>query len=222
MLDGLIKFSNALCNALPKLYGLYKQRKHDEKIVELFECFFIMGDLVETADELLNLARGKDEIILSELPREELEKHYVLVQTKLTIQLQRHQRLGDIFLSNPTIDLLDTDIKDELKRAIGGKEHGLYALGASLLFNQIFGNASKECETEDNRIVRVVKEKYDFASSISGMEKISVEVQRELVTEINSLRKRYRDVLDNLTEAEHKTLLASKAKEFAEKYSVRF
>lgn len=89
MLNGLIKFLNALVNALPKLYGLYKKGCHEDKIIELLESYFILGNLIETGDELLTLARGKDKIVFSELTKNELQQHYSLVQSKLTIQLQR-------------------------------------------------------------------------------------------------------------------------------------
>lgn len=42
MLDGLVKFTNALIDTLPKLYTLYKNEKHEEKIVELLECFLFL------------------------------------------------------------------------------------------------------------------------------------------------------------------------------------
>lgn len=221
MLDGLMKFSNALCNAAPKLYDQYRKGKHEDKIIELLECFYILGDLIKTADELLILSRGKEEVVFSDLSEEQLNEHYELVQGKLTIQLQRLQRLGDIFMSNPTLDLLDVDIKDELMSAIGGKEDGLFQLGAGLFFNQMLGGSKIEGESKAEWSRRVVKGKYEFAGSINDLNRFSIDEQRLIVSELKQLRKRYRDLLDDITEAEHKTLLASQAIELAQKYSVR-
>lgn len=114
--------------------------------------FFILGDLIKTADELLYLVRDRDRdiLIISDLTNDELQQHYTLVQSKLTLQLQRLQRFGDIFISNPTIDLLDTEIKNELEKAIGEKGEGLYSIGAALFFNQMLGSTSKENEPEED------------------------------------------------------------------------
>ncbi|KPV90060.1 hypothetical protein AN395_03521 [Pseudoalteromonas sp. P1-30] len=221
MLGQFAKFLNSLCNAAPKLYELYRQGQHDDKIVELLECFFIMGDLVETADELLDICRGKDAIIFSELDENELQKHYGIVQSKLTIQLQRLQRMEDIFLENPTIELLDADIQKDLKRAIGGKEQGLYHLGAGLFFNQMLGDSIKENELKDDWMRRVVMEKYEFSESICDLKKFSIKDQKEIVVELRVLRHCYRDILDKIAEPKHKTLFATKAKELAKTYSVR-
>jgi len=223
MLEGLGNFLNSLIGALPALYEKYREGLQDERIVELFESYFILGNLLETADELLSLARNRDVIEFSKLSEEELEEHYAIVQSKITIQLQRLQRLGDIFLQNPTIDLLDSSIKRGLKSSIGDKENGLFTLGAGLFFNQVFGAAAKapEVETDRERMERVVDEKYRFISDLTEPEKMSVKDQRIIVYELNELRNRYREILDDVAEPKHKILLASKAQQLADKYSVR-
>lgn len=223
MLEGLSNFLNSLIGALPALYDKYREGQHDERIVELFESYFILGNLLETADELLSLARNRDVIEFSKLSEEELGEHYAIVQSKITIQLQRLQRLGDIFLQNPTIDLLDSSIKRDLKSSIGDKENGLFTLGAGLFFNQIFGAAAKapEFETDRERMERVVDEEYRFISVLTEPEKMSVKDQRITVYELNQLRNRYREILDDVAVPKHKTLLGSKAQQLADKYSVR-
>ena len=221
MLEGLTKFLNAVTNAVPKLYAFYRKGRHEQKIVELLECFYIFGDLIQTAEELLDLVRDKEEVVFSELSRDELSENYSLVQAKLTIQSQRLKRLGDFFLSNPTIELLDVDIKDELKKAIGSKEQGLFSVGAGLFFNQILGTAGREGEDKDDRFKRIVKEKYEFAGSLVNIDRVSVSEQSKIFEDLKLLRKRYRECLDSVVEGEHKTLLAAKGKELAEQYSVR-
>lgn len=221
MFESLSKFISALANALPKLYQLYKDGKHEEKITELMECYFVFGGLIETADELLLLAKDRESIVFSELSTVELNQQYSIVQSKLTIQLQRLQRIGDIFLSNPTIELLDPEIRSRLKSAIGGKENGLYSLGAGLFFNRIFGSARKSDESDDEHLLRVVKEKYEFTNSILRTSSISVSEQKDILCELKNLRKQYGGLLNDLTDSKEKTLLSLKAKEFAEKYDVR-
>jgi|TARA_R110002072_G_C7976024_1_gene535453 hypothetical protein len=223
MLEGLGNFLNSLIGALPALYEKYREGQHDERIVELFESYFILGNLLETADELLSLARGREMIEFSRLSENELEEHYSIVQSKVTIQRQRLQRLGDIFLQNPTIDLLDPSIKKDLKSSIGDKENGLFTLGAGLFFNQIFGTGSEAPagETERQQMERMVEEKYRFISDLTEPEKISVKNQRIVVSDLEEVRKRYREILHEVAEPRHKTLLASKAQQLADQYSVR-
>lgn len=223
MLEGLGNFLNSLIGALPALYEKYREGQHDERIVELFESYFILGNLLETADELLSLARNREVIEFSKLSEEELEEHYAIAQSKITIQLQRLQRLGDIFLQNPTIDLLDPSIRRDLKSSIGDKESGLFTLGTGLFFNMIFGAASKasEIEADRERMERVVDEKYRFIADITKPETMSVKDQRAMVYDLNELRNRYREILHDISEPKHKTLLASKAQQLADKYSVR-
>lgn len=124
-------------------------------------------------------------------------------------------------MSNPTIDLLDTDIKKELKKAIGGKEEGLFAIGAGLLFNQTFGNVGRENESKEGRISRIVKEKYDFANNIIDGNTLSLEEQRNIISNIKTLQKKYMRVLDGVLDAKDKLMLANKAEESAVKYSLR-
>ncbi len=221
MLSDIAAFFNSLIGALPQYYALQQGKQHDEKVTELLECFYILGDLIETADGIMTLARGRDVIVFSKLSEEELKAHYGLIQSKLTIQLQRLQRLGDIFLSNPTIELLDVDIQKNLEEAMGGKTTGLFGLGAGLFFHQCFGNSRREGESEEEWRARVLEEKYEFASSISEVDEISVAEQQEYIQQIKQLRAKYKQMLDDLVEPQHKTILASKAKDLAAKYSVR-
>ena len=223
MLGTFTKFLNSLVNAVPALYEKYKEDQHDTKIVELFESYFILGNLLETADQLLTLARGREIIEFAQFSEEELEEEYDIIQSKITIQLQRIERLGEIFLRNPTIDLLDSTIKRDLKLSIGDKRNGLFTLGAGLFFNQIFGIGSKrpESETQRESIEKAVNEKYQFISALTEPEKILVKEQRIIVSDFEALRKRYQEILFEITDPKHKILLASKAKEFADEYSLR-
>ncbi|ELM3617740.1 hypothetical protein RYR54_003431 [Aeromonas sobria] len=221
MLDPLGKFLTSLFGVLPKLYSLYRDNKQEDKIVELFESYFILMSLTLTADGIITLARGRDVIKFSELTDKELEAHYSHVQSYLTLQFQRLKRLGDIFMSNPTIDLLDSKIKLDLQSAIGDKEKGLYTLGVGLFFNQIFGNAKKENEPEKEFKVRIVKEKYDFAASVTKADSIEVSEQAEIIDKLKGLSEQYRSLLDSLVEPKYKILLAKRAKELSDTYSVR-
>lgn len=221
MLDSLGKFLTSLLNAVPKLYSLYRDNQQEDRIVELFESYFILTSLIITADEIISLARGRHVIKFSELTDEELEAQYSHVQSHLTLQLQRLKRLGDIFISNPTIDLLDSKIKLDLQTTIGSKEKGLYTLGAGLFFNQIFGTVGKENEPDRARKERIVRDKFDFAASVTKTDYIEVSEQAEIINKLKELSEKYRSLLDNLVEPKHKILLAQKAKNLSDRYSVR-
>lgn len=50
MLKELKLFVGILIKSGPYLYGLYKQQKQDDKVVELLESSFLIRDLVSTAE----------------------------------------------------------------------------------------------------------------------------------------------------------------------------
>ena len=87
MVNELKAFLNSLIKIGPQLYGLYKKGRLDGKIVELLECYYILDDLITTAEELLNIVHDKKEIVFADLSKKELEDNFMLVQTKITIQL---------------------------------------------------------------------------------------------------------------------------------------
>ena len=64
MLDLFLNFFKALSDAIPKLYELYRDNQQEEKIVELLESYFILGDLIYSAEELLLVVRNKDKVDL--------------------------------------------------------------------------------------------------------------------------------------------------------------
>ena len=221
MFDGIKLFLSTLISAVPKLYEFYKKEQQEDKILELLECYYLLRDIIGTAEELIEIVRDKKEVVFFELTEDELRKNYGIVQAKLTIQFQRLQRLGDLFLSNPTIELLDTEIKANLNKAIGGKEEGLYNIGAGLFFNQMFGASGKEGEDEKERLLRAVNEKIEFANDIISADRISVSEQRIIFENLKELQKQYLNCLNNVVGPEHKLFLASKAEDLANKYGVR-
>ena len=221
MLESIGSFIKALIESTPKLYDLYLKGKKEEKIIELFECYYLFRDLIDTADKLLSIARDKNSITFDQLNEEELNKHYSNVQSHLTIQLQRLDRIGKIFLNNPTIDLLEPNLKNKVQKTIGGKEDGIYSIGAALFFNQMFGNAQHQDEPKQDWLQRVVSEKYDFAYGIVTDKEISLSEQKEIVSELKKLRDQYLECINNVVTAEHKLLLANKSQELAAEYSLR-
>lgn len=221
MLKEIKSVVSALTKAAPHLYQLYKKQQQDVKILELQESAFLIRDLVGTANDLLTLVTDYRELDFLSLPVKELNKHYSLVQTKLTIQLQRLQRLGDILMSNPSIDLLDPDIKRELMKAIGSKSRGLINIGAGLFFHQILGSAGKEIESDSDQAIRMVKEKYEFAIAIMNGNKLSLDKQREIIAELKRLQAKYLKVLDQVMDARDKLMLARRGEVLAAQYGLR-
>jgi hypothetical protein len=223
MLQELKAMLGVLTKAAPALYAIYKREQKNEKIVELQESVFLIRDLIITADELLSIVKDKKELNFSVLPRAELTKHYDEVQTKLTIQFQRMQRLGDIYLDNPTIDLLNADLKQEFKEALGDKERGLFSLGAGLFFNLIlgFGAERDQNETEDEYFKRITKEKVDFAASIVDFDSFSLEEQRNIVGELKRLQQSYIEALDKVMDANDRLMLAETAEKNAARWGLR-
>lgn len=221
MLAALLQFITSLCQIAPTLNKAFKEKAHEEKVVELLECYYILSDLVDTSDQLLSLVQDKKYITFSELPTEELDKNYQLVQTLLTIQLQRLQRIGEIFIDEPTIELLDQSISKDFKIALGQKGSGLYSIGAQLFMNKIFGSAKEKNEPDEQAKVRIVKEQYEFATELTEANTLSIEQQRELLSELRKLKERYREIMDDFTAPNEKTLLSKKAIKLSKQYGIR-
>lgn len=219
MLDLLLKFAQALTNSLPKLFKFYKKNRHEGKIIELLESYYILGDLIEMAEELLSIVRNKDTIDFSHLSKKDLEDKLNRIESRISLQKLRLKRLGEIYLSNPTIELLDSNIKLDLKKALGSKsEGGLYGLASSLLFHQIFDFSGFEDETDREWLVRVTDESHKFILEITEYDKQSIEEQDRVLNELKELKKLYLEKLNDILTDEDKTILASKAKELANKY----
>lgn len=221
MLKEIKSFIYALIKAAPNLHQIYKQHHQEVRILELQESAFLIRDIVNTADDLLSLINNYGDLDFVSLPVDVMKQHYSLVQTKLTVQLQRLQRLREVFISNPSIDLLDSEIKNQFIKALGSKESGLFAVGAGLFFNQIFGSVVKEDESDSDRAIRVIKEKYEFVKIIIDRNKLSLDQQREIVEELKDLQRRYLKVLDQVMDAKDKLMLAQKGAAMAANYGLR-
>ena len=100
MLDLFLNFFRALADAIPKLYELYRDNQQEEKIVELLESYFILGDLIYSAEELLLIVRNKDKVDLSGLSLPELKAELHRIESVVSLQKLRLKRLGNIYLTN--------------------------------------------------------------------------------------------------------------------------
>lgn len=216
MLKELKSLITALIGAAPALVKIYEQKRQDEKLVELMESAFLLRDLINTAEELLELVNpGKDMTV------GKLEIEYAFIQASLNIQLQRLKRISDIFKENPTIDLLDPRIKKRINTALGTKGEGLFKIGSAIFFNQIFGNARKECESDAEARTRILHEKMEFVSCILNGDKYGYQRQRALIEILKELQERYLHALNNVLTIKSKLILASEAEKLASDYGVR-
>lgn len=220
MLDLFLNFFKALSDAIPKLYEFYKKGQQEEKIVELLESYYILGDLIYSAESLLSIVRNKDEVDLSELTLIELNEELSRIESIVSIQKLRLKRLGNIYLNNPMLELLDSNIQFELKKAIGSKlKGGLYGLGSRLLFHQAFDFAGHANESERDWAVRANNIANNFIIEITDSDKISINEQDEVLQKLKALRETYLDKMNLILDKKDKTTLATKAKELANKYT---
>ncbi len=220
MLAELKAFVDVLAKAVPLAYRGYQSQKRKEVLLELQEAFFIFKGLIETGEELLELA-GPDPVLkVSELCAEQMDLHCATVQTRLTIQSFRMGRLGEIFLSKPFLDIQDPGLRRQFEAAVGGKGGGLYSLGAALFFHRLFGAARKQDELEDEFKRRIALEQAEFLRSIyapgSGM--IDVVEQRKLVEQLKQMQSKLAEMIDSLCTKEEQIDLASRAEVLAQKY----
>lgn len=220
MLDLFLNFFKALSDAIPKLYELYRDNQQEEKIVELLESYFILGDLIYSAEELLLIVRNKDKVDLSDLTLIELHEEINRIESMVSIQKLRLKRLGNIYLTNPTLDLLDSSIQFELKKAIGSKlKGGLYGLASRLLFHQSFDFAGHANESERDWAVRANNIANNFIIEITNSDKTLIREQDEILHKLKALRELYLDKLNEILDKKDKTILATKAKELANRYT---
>lgn len=220
MLDLFLNFFKALSDAIPRLYEFYKNSQQEEKIVELLESYYILGDLIYSAERLLLIVRNKDKVDLSELSLLELQEELNRIESLISIQKLRLRRLGDIYLSNPTLDLLDSNLQFELKKAIGSKSKGgLYGLASRLVFHQIFDFAGHADESDRDWAVRANSIANNFIIEITDSDKTIINEQDEVLQKLKALREVYLENLNGILDKKDKTILATKAKELANKYT---
>ncbi|MGB6926735.1 hypothetical protein [Psychrobacter sp.] len=219
MLDLFLNFFRALADAIPKLYELYRDNQQEEKIVELLESYFILGDLIYSAEELLLIVRNKDKVDLSGLSLPELKAELYRIESIVSLQKLRLKRLGNIYLTNPTLDLLDSNIQFELKKALGSKlKGGLHGLASNLVFHQYFDFSGSADEDERDWATRANSVATDFIIEITDSDKISINEQDEVLQKLKALREAYLDKMNAILDKKDKTILAKKAKELANKY----
>ncbi len=220
MLDLFLNFFKALSDAIPKLYELYRDNQQEEKIVELLESYFILGDLIYSAEELLLIVRNKDKVNLSELSLLELKAELHRIESVVSLQKLRLKRLGNIYLTNPTLDLLDSNIQFELKQALGSKlKGGLHGLASSLVFHQHFDFSGFADENDRDWATRANGVATDFIIEITDSDKISINEQDRVLQKLKTLREAYLDKMNAILDKKDKTILAKKAKELANKYT---
>lgn len=216
MLKELKSLITGLISAAPALVKIYEQKRQDEKLVELMESAFLLRDLVNTAEELLELVNPGNDMTV-----EKLEIEYAFIQASLNVQLQRLKRISDIFKENPTIDLLDPRIKKRINTALGTKGEGLFKIGSAIFFNQIFGNARKEGESDADAKTRMLHEKMEFLSCILNGDQYGYERQYSLIEILKELQERYLHALNDVLTSKSKLILASEAEKLASEYGVR-
>jgi hypothetical protein len=216
MLKELKSLLVGLSSAAPFLIKIYKEKRQDEKILELMELFYLIRDLIKTAEELLELVAPERGTSTSDI-----EDNYEFIQASLTIQLQRLKRIGDILMDNPTIDLLDSKIKKRINAAIGTKGEGLFGIGSAIFFNQMFRGGKEDDESEKDAVVRVCEEKRKFVLNIHSGSRFSIDEQRDLIILLHNLESDYLAALESVLTPENKLMLSQKAEKLASEYSVR-
>ena len=97
MLDLFLNFFRALADAIPKLYELYRDNQQEEKIVELLESYFILGDLIYSAEELLLIVRNKDKVVTRTMLLEGVWDYHFDPQTNvIDVHISRlRKKLGE-------------------------------------------------------------------------------------------------------------------------------
>ncbi len=224
VLQYLQMLTNVLIKAIPLFYKYQKRQSKEKVLSELLEFNFILADLIGTAEKLFKLIKRNEKINYETIDKNKIKINYNLIQTYLTIQLQRLRRLGDIFIDNPSIDLLEPNLRKQFNDIIGDKEKGLYSIGAALFFNQIFGGCQKQNEKPDESLRRVAKEKYKFACNLYGLNykrPFQINKQKEILSNLKILRNKYVEALGKITSSDEKIFLAKKAKELANKHGLR-
>lgn len=216
MLKELKSLITGLISAAPALVKIYEQKGQDEKLVELMESAFILRDLINTAEDLLELVNPEKDIDVKKL-----ENEYAFIQASLNIQLQRLKRVNDIFKENPVIDLLDPRIKKRINTALGTKGEGLFKIGSAIFFNQIFGNARKEGESDTDAKTRILHEETEFLLCTLNGDQYGYEKQCSLIELLKQLQESYLHALNNVLTSKSKLILASKAEKLASEYGVR-
>jgi hypothetical protein len=148
VIDGLIKLLELLLRVLETRNTAIQSKERERLLVDLLVTYYVLRNVCEVGNRLLEVA-GEDAVeratSLSGQARDEW-----MTNCHLLMRAQRNNlsRLGNILLYEglPIVDVLDPDLRSELKTIIGNKEKGLFAIGAALEIYMIFGPLTEEDE----------------------------------------------------------------------------
>jgi len=221
MLREIKAFVDALVRIAPPAIRFYTDQRRRNTLLLLQESFFILGALIETGGELLDIAVDARSVDLESLPINQVKERYALCAANLNLQTNRLRRLGKIFRGAPFLDFLDPQLRRDLDRAIGEKGKGLYGIGAALFFHQMFGSARDPHEPEQTAVRRMAKKQSDFIQSIMGFVRkgiLDVSKHRSLLASLRRLHGRLGAAINELCTVDERVLLAERAVELARRY----
>jgi hypothetical protein len=125
-----------------------KAKGRQQLLVDLLATYYALRNVCDVGNRLLEAA-GNDPVqratTLSGPAREEwTTKCHLLMMA----QRQNLSHLASLLLYEglPIVDVLDPDLRSELKTVIGNKEQGLFAIGAALEIYMFFGPLTEQDE----------------------------------------------------------------------------
>jgi hypothetical protein len=130
-LQGFKTVAEILIKAVGALKKRSKDKRTREDLLDLVTAFYCIRGITRTGYALLELSERLKSRIHS-MPDLEVRQYATYALKGIGRQFHRMRVLGNVLERQPVLDLLDPDLRAELRQVIGSKEEGLFAIAAAL------------------------------------------------------------------------------------------
>jgi len=224
MLRYLLELIKVVASVIPLLHANVDKNFRVGNCEKLFEMRILFEQLAGTASFLIDFTGDRDSIDLLQVPKEELEINYNMVQVYISLQLERLKRIRVLLEESDILSIELPDVKEKLKKLIGSKSQGLYSIGAAMQFDLIFGFSIVRDKDEIDFVKSRLRQN-DFVRSVISnnweSEYFDIAEQRNVIQNMKVAVSEFSKVVEVYLEPAERIQCYKKAKEKADKYNYR-
>jgi hypothetical protein len=213
VLEQLYDLFKIIYEAAKRVVHYGRELKIERQQLALLTVQFCFVGLASTGKALLKLSGPEPLRKLQGLSQDDVRDFNALIQRHISVQLARLQKLHSLLQDEIVLDLFDTSLRSQIEEVIGGKEQGLYSVGAGLLFYVMFIGPPPESaypgdlETTANIICAM------YPEIEQGV--ISVEAATQALDSLAELNQRYQEILHRIIPSDALLRLSGDASKLA-------